>query len=68
MIYSSFWIYFCIKNQFPELFLYFYYTLDHTTNSVEYRGPCVSVLKTQNNIRMDDRFILVKHRVSLANC
>jgi hypothetical protein len=51
MIYSSFWIYFCIKNQFPELFLYFYYTLDRTTNSVEYRGLNHYFPKTQTNSR-----------------
>jgi hypothetical protein len=64
MIYTSFWIYFCIKNQFPGLFLYFYYTQDHISNSIEYRGPCASVPKTQNSIRKDGGLIKPKHRVS----
>jgi hypothetical protein len=58
-------LFFCIKNQFPELFLYFYHTLDRATNSIECRGPCASVLKTQNNIRMDGGLITKKSRDSL---
>ena len=68
MIYSSFQIYFCIKNQFPELFLYFYYTLDRATNSVEFRGPYASVPKTQNNIRKDGGFIFQKSEGSFTIC
>jgi hypothetical protein len=68
MIYSSFWIYFCIKNQFSELFLYFYYTLDRATNSVEFRGPYASVPKTQNNIRKDGGFIFQKSEGSFRIC
>jgi hypothetical protein len=64
MIYTSFWIYFCVKNQFPGLFLYFYYTRDRVSNSVEYRGPCASVPKIQNSIRKDGGLIKPKHRVS----
>jgi hypothetical protein len=39
MNYTSFWHYFCIKNQFPELILYFHYFSGLGANFGRVQGP-----------------------------
>jgi hypothetical protein len=68
MNYTSFWNFFCIKNQFPYLIFYFYFPLDCASFSVKYMGSGEKESKTQAITGLDRGLVTKKLEGCSAKC